>query len=226
MASIRSPNYPGLPIGEAVELARKVHAKEGRNYASREVVAQLLGYSKVNGASEKKTSALNAYGLLERNKNRELRVSELAMRAMFALDETEKIGALAEAAMSPSLFQEIRAKWPDSPPSDESLRACLIRRGFNQNSVGNVIEVFRDALRVVEASEPVSDSQPEEAEESQEAPSAMTPHRPDPHTPPPGEPVLFNMKKVWGQYSFDNAEDLAGFIDQLERLKPLLPNKH
>ena len=52
----------------------------------------------------------------------------------------------------------------------------------------------------------------------------QTPIRPT-TAPLPGKPIVFDMETVSGQYSFDNADDLADFIDKLERLKALLPSK-
>jgi hypothetical protein len=231
MSRIRSPNYPQIPILDAIEDARTLHQKEGQNFMPRDVAAKLLGYSSVNGASEKKTSALNAYGLIERNSDREIKVSALAVRILFPHDAHERNEALAEAAMSPNLFREIREKWPTMNPSDENLKSYLVRRGFNQNAVDQVISVFRAAMEVADGTPMVAESSPDE-EPPTEKPAMQTiaqqgqsPAR----TPPPGvmqKPIVFDTETISGQYSFDNADDLADFIEKLERIKPLLPPKN
>lgn len=167
MTRIRSPNYPQIELTDAIALAAQIHKKEGTNFAPREVVAELLGHSSVNGASEKKVGALTAYGLLDRNQNKELRISDVAMRILFPDSELEKSEALAAAAMSPSLFKELRDKWPDTPPSDASLKAYLIRRGFNQNAVEQVVSIFRGALTLAQVeSDAHSDDSTEEDRKS------------------------------------------------------------
>ena len=229
MARIRSPNYPQVSILDAVEDVRVIHQKEAQHFAPRDVVANHLGYSTVNGASEKKTSALNAYGLIERNTDREIRVSGLAMRILFPQDDAEKREALAEAALSPKLFRELREKWPTNAPSNESLRAYLIRQGFNQNAVDQVIAVYRDALSTVFAPEvqTADDDSDKEAALQSSSPKASAPLMPSAPRPATitNKPIVFDMETISGQYSFDNADDLADFIQKLERIRPLLPPK-
>lgn len=229
MARIRSPNYPQVELQDAVDLVRTIFDNETQNFAPREVVAELLGYSSVNGASEKKVSALTAYGLLDRNSDRELRVSDLAMKVLHPEDEREEAEALAEAARTPNLFQEINEKWSENQPSDANLRSYLIRRGFNQNSVDQVIKVYRSAMRLANVESdlhdapenedtgtailPLSDrSEKEKIMQQQHAHSAI-------------KPIVFDMETISGQYCFDNAEDLGSFIEKLERIRPLLPTK-
>jgi hypothetical protein len=227
MARIRSPNYPQVELQDAVDLVRTIFGKEGQNFTPREVVAELLGYSSVNGASEKKMSAITAYGLLDRNSERELRVSDLAMKILHPENEQEEIGALAEAALSPNLFQEIHEKWPDTLPSDASLRSYLIRRGFNQNAVDQVIAVFRNTMNLVNVENEVHDS-PDEGVGTDAGSERLKPEatmQAQPTQQNTNKPIVFDMETISGQYSFDNADDLAHFIEKLEKIRPLLPDK-
>jgi len=227
MARIRSPNYPQLELQEAVDLVRKIFDDAGQNFAPRNVVAEILGYSSVNGSSEKKVSAIKAYGLLDRNAERELRVSDLAVKILHPENEQEEAAALREAALTPNLFQEINEKWPDKLPSDANLRSYLIRRGFNQNAVEQVNKVFRSAMSVANLEteahaslelEAPTYNKGQEASEKKPVPTAQ-----DQQTAK--KRIVFDMETVSGQYSFDNADDLAHFIEQLEKIRPLLPAK-
>ncbi len=227
MARIRSPNYPQVELQEAINLVRRIFDSEGQNFAPRGVIAELLGYSSVNGASDKKVSAITAYGLLDRNSERELRVSDLAMRVLHPEDEREQAEAHTDAALSPKLFQEINEKWPDTPPSDANLRSYLIRRGFNQNSVDQVITVYRSAMSLVSVENEVHDSVEEETLVT------ASPKRSNEEKVMPqhhiqqvdNKPIVFDMETISGQYSFDNADDLGKFIKKLEKIRPLLPSK-
>lgn len=236
MARIRSPNYPQVELGQAIDLVGKIFKEEAQNFAPREVVAELLGYSSVSGASEKKVSAITAYGLLERNAERELRVSDLAVSILHPEDEAEKERALEEAALSPNLFQEIGEKWPDAPPSDSNLKSYLIRRGFNQNSVDQVVSVYRDTMAMI-SQNGVDDVAVDDHAESNEAveghnliaeaviPQTANPAKPTLHWTV-DKPIIFDMETVSGNYCFDNAEDLQDFINKLSKIKDLLPEKH
>lgn len=227
MARIRSPNYPQVELHDAVELTRKIFDSEGQNFAPRDVVAEILGYSSVNGASEKKVSAITAYGLLDRNADRELRVSDLAMRVLHPENDQEEAEALSEAAHAPNLFQEINEKWPDTLPGDANLRSYLIRRGFNQNAVEQVIKVFRSAMSLAKVETEAHDSPEDEGvpEASPDQPTGGKVMQPQPPTHGATKPIIFDMETISGQYSFDNADDLEKFIKKLEQIRPLLPPK-
>jgi hypothetical protein len=97
-------------------------------------------------------SALGKYGLLEAAKEGEAKVSNLAMRILYPNDPVEKLEALKEAAFKPALFAELKEKWPERPPSDENLRSYLIRNGFAQNAVEQVIQFYRDTSDMVSES--------------------------------------------------------------------------
>lgn len=153
MARQRSPNYPRISLREAISRVSQIHSIEGQNAASRDVMVHHMGFSGLTGASLPVLSALKKYGLLESAGNNELRVSQLALSILYPHDdESEKITALKQAANNPPLFAEINEKWPDHPPSDANLRAYLIRRKFAQKALDNVIQCYRDTMKLVSGS--------------------------------------------------------------------------
>lgn len=151
MSRVRSPNYPQISLAEAVRRIDQIRSKEGRNAASREVLAKLLGFSGLNGASMGVLSAISKYGLFEDAGSKELKVSDLADAILFPHDPSEKGSALVQAANKPALFAEINEKWPDHPPSDENLRSYLMRRGFSQGALDNAIACYRETMALVTA---------------------------------------------------------------------------
>lgn len=149
MARIRSPNYPQVSLAEAVRRVDLIRSKEGRNAASREVLAKLLGFGGLNGASMGILSAISKYGLVEDAGDKELKVSDLADAILFPNTADEKEDGLWEAANKPALFYEINVKWPEHPPSDENLRSYLMRRGFSQGALDNAIACYRETMALV-----------------------------------------------------------------------------
>ena len=61
----RSPNYPQLAFDGALEKTRAVYKQQHKHSASREGIAQALGYTTFNGAYQAVITALKHYGLLE-----------------------------------------------------------------------------------------------------------------------------------------------------------------
>ena len=116
----------------------QVFQKEHLHPTPKEVVAKALGYSGVNGASLGAISALLKYGLMDESGG-SYKVTERAMAILHPQTALEKDVAIQEAAMSPALFADLTQHFQGSLPSDENLRAFLIRRGFSPGSLGSVV---------------------------------------------------------------------------------------
>lgn len=120
----------------------------------------------MNGGSATMLSALNKYGLIESVGDGEARVSDLAMRILFADSAEEKRIALETAAFKPAIFQEIHEKWPDRPPGEESLRSFLVRKGFTEAAAEQVIQFYREIIDMAPLKEVVQDSPPPPKQEA------------------------------------------------------------
>lgn len=186
MARVRSPGYPNISLVAALDRIRKVHAAEGKNEMSRESLVQILGYSGISGPSGKLLSSLGKYGLITKSGVGEVKVSELAMDIMFGEPE-QKNAALIEAMNSPALFSEINQKWPNRPPTDETLHSYLARKGFSVNVLERVVSAYRDTIDLVsdesgryntDSEKPLDEREPKTMQQS---PSLTDPSQ----TPPP-----------------------------------------
>lgn len=149
MARVRSPNFPVISLPAAIERIEKIYTKEQTIPATRETIAEHLGYSGMNGASLKVVSALLKYGLLEETKDKLLRVSPLAMAIMHPASEQEKADALQQAADGPVLFQRLNTQFEGRRPSDTNLRSWLLRNGFATSAVDSVITAYSETMDLV-----------------------------------------------------------------------------
>src|ERR1700761_4931323 len=130
MAKVRSPNYPNMSLGPALEAIRAAYKAENRNKMSRTVLAKHLGYNSLNGRALSKIGAVRAYGLIDGSGD-ELRVSDDAVQALNAPESShDRKAALSRLAMKPSLFQDIRSEYPDRHPSEDNLRYWLTKQDF------------------------------------------------------------------------------------------------
>jgi hypothetical protein len=152
MARVRSPNYPGISLPEAISRIGHIHAKEQHLPAAREVLAKHMGYNGINGASLKVLSALGKYGLLEEVNGDKMRVSPLAMSILYPANDLERSRSIREAAFKPPLFMEMREEWGDASPSDANMRSYLVRRSFATDAIDRVIEAYRDTMELVSRS--------------------------------------------------------------------------
>lgn len=180
MAKVRSPNYPSLNLADAIEAIRPVLKAEHRNKMSREVLARHMGYTSLNGRALGKIGAIRAYGLIDGSGD-ELRVSDDAVHALMAPEGSpERAHALARCALKPSLFQDIRADFPHSLPSESNLRYWLVKNHFTADAAGKAAESYLSTMRLVDESPTAYPSPPIEQEPqamNQSAPTDSAPIR-------------------------------------------------
>ena len=169
MAGERSPNYPIISLAEALPRIQAIYDKERTHAADADVVARDLGYGSLNGASRGIISALRKFGLLA-EEGEQVKVSNDALDILLhSRGRPERTSALERAAFTPALFSELRGQFGRSLPSDENMRAYLIKRGFNPNTVTNVIRSYRDTVELVNFE--TRQGEPEEAAMEEAAPA-------------------------------------------------------
>lgn len=189
MAKVRSPNYPSMSLGPALEAVRPAFKSENRNKMSRTVLAKHLGYNSLNGRSLGKIGAVRAYGLLDGSGD-ELRISDDAVVALNAPPGSpERSAALGRLAFKPSLFQELRKDFPDSLPSLENLKFSLVKKQFTPDAAEKAAKSYLATMNLVAGVPDAynSDDGEDETPESDESGGEQRHHTPPP--PPPGTKV-------------------------------------
>lgn len=150
MARLRSPNFPGLSLEEAVESAREIFDKSRHAEIPREVVAKDLGYSGLTGRSVVILGALNQYGLVENTSKGQMKVSQLAADILHGYPESVRLEALYKAGREPSLFKAIFDKFDNHIPSDNAVRSFLIQSGFTNDGAEKALKTFLETNRFLE----------------------------------------------------------------------------
>lgn len=150
MANQRSPNCPQITFHEAIEKGRLVYNKEYTHPTPREVVAQSLGYSGLNGRSLSMIGALRQYGILEGSGDQQ-RISDDAV-SFYVLDEhtKERQEAFVRMLFHPPFFAQIHEEFGDSLPSESNLKHYLMKNGFLPKAAEDVIAVYRDNIHLIE----------------------------------------------------------------------------
>jgi hypothetical protein len=174
MVRVRSPNYPAFGLSEAVAKTKAVYDAQHRTAEPRDVVLKHMGYGGSNGRSLKALSALTKYKLLEEAPDNTLRVSDLAINILYPESGEGRSRALAEAAMAPALWREIRNRWHDVKPTKESLEAYLVRRGFNSAAIEPIAQSYSEIFDLVSGvslsyDSEEDDTDPEDEDEMEDA---------------------------------------------------------
>lgn len=214
MARPRSPNYPSISLGKAIETMRPIFKRENRNKMSRLLIAKHLGNNALNGRVLARIGALRAYGLLD-GSGEAMRVSDDAIVLLSAPEgSAERQAALERSAFRPNIFKKLHDDSPDvrTPPSLENIRYSLIKEGFIETAAGKAAKSYLATIGLVSGSGSLYDSDEEdESSEStvmDETPSgAATARRTTANNPPPPPPPP--IKAGMQRADFPLAEGIA-----------------
>ena len=158
MSKIRSPNYPVMDLGDALEAMRPVYKAEHRNKMSRETLAKHLGYTSLNGRALGKIGAVRAYGLIEGTGDA-LWVSDDTITVLMAPDDSrDRAEALKRRALQPALFQQIGIDESGHLPSETNLKYRLVKKGFTEEAASKAAARYLATMRLVEGAYPSYDS--------------------------------------------------------------------
>lgn len=248
MARMRSPNYPSIPLPQAIDLIKKIFSRDRTNVIDKDVAAGHMDYTSLNGRTLKLLGALSQYDLLDKVGKGKVRVSATAVSILHGEPE-EKSQALLSAASSPPLFKRIRDNY-DSP-SDATITSFLMREGFTDAAVGPVLKSYSDTNAFLAANgvskshgnaeEEGSDSDLEDATQEEKydsVPPDQTKDRGDgvgvrpplPPKAPSSIPLnvtkpLFDFETITIVTTIDNEEDAEELVKRINQVKGMLLKK-
>src|SRR5262245_52109286 len=146
----RSPSFPFISLGKAIERARAIAEVHKRSATSLTLLGKALGYAPKSSGLLQTVAALRAYGLIEdigQGEDRRIRLSDLAWRI---LHDTRLGGwqeAIREAAMRPRLIAEYAKKWlPNRPTAHDCISELHLDRGFNTEAAKLFLKVFDETI--------------------------------------------------------------------------------
>jgi hypothetical protein len=152
MAKMRSPNYPAVSLGEAIQRVKALWSKEKRTAVPADVAAKAIGYSGLSGPSRSTLGALKKYGLVDSD-DRTVCVSDLALCILHPANDGEQLQATQQSALLPELFASLHAAYAQA--SDDALRSYLITKlDFSESGARQVIKTFRETISLAKLDNP------------------------------------------------------------------------
>lgn len=162
----RSPNYPSMSLGEAIEAMRKVYAQEKRGRFPRLSLATHLGYTSINGRSLAKIGTLRAYGLIDGRED-VLSVSQTALAIIEAPEGSEdRANAYREAFLSPGIFARIHEEYGETTPSPQTLRWWLQKQNYIGEAADKVMQSYLESLELINSIAGASSASPRAEDET------------------------------------------------------------
>lgn len=148
----RSPSYPEIDLGQALEKARQLWEHEKQNLAPIKAIESHWGYKEGTGTARRAVAALKSFGLLEytgRSEQRKASLTDLAVRIILDGREPspDRDIAIQQAALNPGIHSEIWNEYKGSLPSDQTLSFKLItERGFSERGANSLISELRRTI--------------------------------------------------------------------------------
>lgn len=158
----RSPSYPGIGLETAIEKARVVWDKEHRHAAPVSNLYRHWNYKGATGPSMTTLSALLKFGLLDDQGSGDSRTAILTEDAMAILlapsaDHPDRLRAIREAALRPTIHQELWKRYGADLPSDDTIQYYLVReRKFTEMAARDLIKEYRATLAFAGVQESVT----------------------------------------------------------------------
>jgi len=182
-ARVRSPAYPAFHLEAAIGYAEAIYDKERRHSAPVAVAARHCGTELTSSVGLRLISGLKQFGLVVeegRGEDRQIRLSDRALDILLAEspDSPNRMEAVRQAALHPKIHKDLWQHYAGNLPSDESMRAYLIRKlEFNDKKVGRFIKEFRATLAFAELtqSDIVDKEEDNGAEEQDDTQISVTP---------------------------------------------------
>lgn len=166
MARMRSPNYPAIPLGHAIDFIALIYKADRTNIIDKAVAAKHMGYSGLTGRTQKLLGSLSQYNLLEKAGKEKVRVSPTTVSILHGLTNDEKIAALKKAASAPPLFRRIRENFDN--PSARTITSFLMQEGFTDRAVAPVLKSYSETNAFL-AAHGVSESHGNDGESERES---------------------------------------------------------
>ena len=144
----RSKAYPAIDLNEALKKTDKINENFGLSGAyNRETMATGMGYGSLSGTASRTIAALVQYGLLDRTKD-QYRLSSLAKRYLTPVEDDDIEQATREAAIKPSLFQDIYNKFGGQIIPKQFVNRLINEFGIQQNAAPDVERIFKTTMEV------------------------------------------------------------------------------
>jgi len=154
----RSPSYPGIPLGEAIEKARIIWVQAKQHPMPVAAITGRWGYkSPSTGPASVNYAALKKYGLLEDEGAGKDRRGHLTALAVEILNKSDPSDAIQRAAFTPQIMREFWDRFGrDVPPIDALHWEYVIERGFTDNGLADFVRVYKATVAALPLDTPGS----------------------------------------------------------------------
>jgi hypothetical protein len=147
MSKERSPRFPAESLRESLDRTERLYTEAGRSPVTSEIAAKAIGYSGLSGASKTALAAMSYYGLIQREGDKH-RISELGLRLIRPLSDSDKLESASIAALKPPIFAEIEENHKEC--TEQVLASVLLHSGFTDDGARRAAKVYKENVAFIE----------------------------------------------------------------------------
>jgi hypothetical protein len=148
----RSPAFPYIGLGEALDRARQFHKIERKVAAPVHVAVKHWGYREKSSGGIQTIAALKAFGLMNdvgSGADRKVQLSDFGLDIIQdeRLDSPERDQLIKRAALLPKIHATLWNKYKTELPSPDNLRHELKKEfKFNPNAIDDFLMEYKDTI--------------------------------------------------------------------------------
>ena len=145
----KNPMSPSKTLSDAISMAKQIYDIDGTAPIHRNRVAKMFKLSSTSSTGSAMLSTLGQYGLINYFKNKEAKISELAIQIVGPDKEITR-KAIEKAALSPKLFKQLWSVYGDDrlPSAETIAHKLVVSYRFKPFSVAlEKAEIFLDACK-------------------------------------------------------------------------------
>lgn len=151
----RSPRYPFVDLGKAIDQIRALWAAFGPNDAGIEEVWKSWGYGPNSSGAIQTEAALKQFGLLDvlgRGRQRRLKLSQLGVQIIKSgSNSSQRQNSIETAALMPRIHREIWDRWRANLPPVEVQTYLVQQRRFQEKAAQALVAEYQKTMSLVHA---------------------------------------------------------------------------
>lgn len=161
----RSPAFPFIPVGKALERAEQLRVAEGgrpKHFTPWNAIAKAWELGERTGPMKQTMAALGYFGLFEfdgSGDERSARLTDIAFKILLDKQPVspERDQLIQQVASTPTAHKDLQTRWPDGLPSDPTVETYLVRdRGFSEDGAKDLIAQYKDTLAFAKLGKPAN----------------------------------------------------------------------
>ena len=193
----RSPSYPFISLGTALEKAQTFYGAQTRHPAPLSAALALWDFGAKSSGGMQTISALKQFGLLEdieTTNARQVKLTEAALRII--QDErpisSERDAEIKRLALLPKIYSEMWTKWGSPPPPEATVKFFLVNeKKYNEGAFSDLFSGYKDTIEFAKLGKSDKDGSKEGVQDTPQGP-IITP----PSAPPPKGAKLMEGERI------------------------------